>query len=582
MISPPMSPRVLTSPRSGRVSGRLGLLAILACLAMLASALGPRTTPVRASATQESTFQDDNLLIYDTPAGVVRTLDTLRALGADRIRVSVFWAVVAPQPTSRTRPAFDATNPAAYPPGAWDRYDLVLSLAHARGIAVNFDITSPAPYWATRIPPRADLAKDYEPSSHEYDAFVRAVGTRYGGAYVPPGGSGRGDHPADPASPLPRVDYWAIWNEPNQAGWLTPQWVPATGVHGPGHYAERAPAIYRSLVDAAVDGLRATGHGSDTILIGETAPKGFDTPRGTRPIRPSPLTRSIKPLPFIHSLYCLDDRSRPLRGASARQQGCPTSAAASRGFPAAHPGLFAISGFSHHPYELTFAPHRRPPDSNYVTIATLSRLTAALARVRAVYHRSVGSGGSTPLYLTEFGYQTNPPSPIGVTLSEQAAYLDESEFIAYENPQVRTLSQFLLEDDHPRAQAQGRLSGYGATFQSGLEFQGGRPKPSFSSYRLPVFLPHPSVSRGHALRVWGLVRAASRRSAAPPRVAIQLMTSSKGGAWRTIAMVSADHGHDYLDSRVGLPSSGRLRLAWADPTHAGQIVYSRTVRVKVR
>ena len=58
-----------------------------------------------------------------------------------------------------------------------------------------------------------------------------------------------------------------------------------------------------------------------------------------------------------------------------------------------------------------------------------------------------GENPSVPLYLTEFGYQSDPPSPLGVTLAEQAAYLNESEFIAYTNPQVRMLSQFLLNDD---------------------------------------------------------------------------------------------------------------------------------------
>src|SRR5207248_2295295 len=84
--------------------------------------------------------------------------------------------------------------PAAYPPGAWDRYDTLLTLARARGIGVNFDLTSPAPYWATGVPPRLDIEKNYLPSASEFGAFATAAGTRYSGGYRPPGA----------AAPVPR------------------------------------------------------------------------------------------------------------------------------------------------------------------------------------------------------------------------------------------------------------------------------------------------------------------------------------------------------------------------------------------
>ena len=46
---------------------------------------------------------------------------------------------------------------------------------------------------------------------------------------------------------------------------------------------------------------------------------------------------------------------------------------------------------------------------------------------------------------------TNPPSPVGVTLAQQSAYLNQAEFIAYGNPRVKDLSQFLLVDSPPIA-----------------------------------------------------------------------------------------------------------------------------------
>jgi len=137
--------------------------ALLCCLAGVA--VGP--SPAAAAPNQESTFQDDSLLVYTPPASVAQTMDKLKALGVDRLRISVFWAVVAPAAASQQKPAgFDGADPAAYPAGSWDRYDVIVALARERGLAVNFNVTSPAPVWATgSLPDRPDLDKNFDPSA---------------------------------------------------------------------------------------------------------------------------------------------------------------------------------------------------------------------------------------------------------------------------------------------------------------------------------------------------------------------------------------------------------------------------------
>lgn len=336
---------------------------VLACLALGAAGMATGS-PAHASTTQESTFQDDNRLVYDTPENVAATLDELKALGVDRLRLSVFWKIVAPEPMSRQKPDFDASDPGAYPPGSWDRYDTLVRFAAARGIGVNFNLTDPAPLWATGTPEREDIAETFEPSAREFDLFVRAVGTRYSGTYADPRKPGEGS--------LPRVDYWTIWNEPNQAGWLTPQWVPDS--RDPTGMVEASPRLYRDLVDGAYTALDVTGHGGDTILIGETAPKGLNV-TGT--------TRSMKPGRFIRRMYCLDDALVPLQGPAAEARGCPPGEDARTRFVTDHPGLFKITGFAHHPYELTFAPTRKPTDPDFFTIANLSSLKKLLNGVFA-------------------------------------------------------------------------------------------------------------------------------------------------------------------------------------------------------
>jgi hypothetical protein len=490
------------------------------------------------------------------------------------VRVSVFWATIAPDPASRTHPSFDASNPAAYPAGAWNRYDQLVRLAQARGIGVNFNITSPAPRWATAAdPPRDDIAATWQPDPKELAKFVQAVGARYSGTYRPtatgtatvrqnpPLCSLLGTCPPVPppptGEPLPRVDYYSIWNEPNQPGWLTPQWVEGSA----GDFAEASPRIYRGLVDAAYTALQQTGHGGDTILVGETAPKGVPA-QGT--------TRAMTPLRFVRALYCVGDNLRPLEGAAAKVRGCPETADAAAGFPDAHPALFQATGFAHHPYELYARPATRPRDPDYVTIAVLPRLEKTLARIFSAYGRD---RPVLPLYLTEFGYNTDPPNPTGVTLRSQAAFLNQAEYMARTDPAVQTLTQFLLVDAKRPTASAADGAGYATTFQTGLKFVNGKRKPSYDAYALPVFLPRTTQARGGKLRVWGLVRPAHRLRATQ-KVAIQLRT---GNRLRTLLTVRTRRLSGVLDVHVRIPARGSLRLVW----HSGKRVQvSRSVAVR--
>jgi hypothetical protein len=201
-----------------------------------------------------------------------------------------------------------------------------------------------------------------------------------------------------------------------------------------------------------------------------------------------------------------------------------------------------------------------PSDPDFASIANLPHLEQALRRLMNAYHHP----RSWPLYLTEFGFQT-PPNPRGVSFARQEAYLSQSEFIAYSNPDVRTLSQFLLQDAPP----QGRVS-----FQTGLEFLGGVPKPSLTAYRMPVFLPSPQVRRGQSLRVWGLVRPAH----VPVRVAIQYAPAGRRPHFKTITVVTTGP-RGYLDTHVGLPASGVLRLAYA--VSGAPTLYSPSVSARI-
>src|SRR5947209_8296107 len=130
--------------RHGLVSWLIGIIALLLPVAIVAGAVlllggggggGGGAPPPRGLV--ESIFQDDDHLIYSSTATVARTLDTLRALGVDRVRLTILWQAIAPDPTAATPPAgFVANDPAAYAAAAWAPYDRVVELARARGIGV--------------------------------------------------------------------------------------------------------------------------------------------------------------------------------------------------------------------------------------------------------------------------------------------------------------------------------------------------------------------------------------------------------------------------------------------------------------
>ena len=98
----------------------------------MALALALCTPPALASPGQEAIFMDDPLLVFGSEERVDGTLARLKSMGADRVRITMLWRNVAPGRGSRTRPDFDATNPDAYPAGAWEPFDRVvrLSLIH--------------------------------------------------------------------------------------------------------------------------------------------------------------------------------------------------------------------------------------------------------------------------------------------------------------------------------------------------------------------------------------------------------------------------------------------------------------------
>ena len=511
---------------------RLLCAALISCVLVLVPA-----SEAAASHTQVSILQDDLHLVYTSPPQATQTLQTLASLGVDWVKVSMIWGIVAPDAGSAHRPAFNATDPAAYSPAVWDRYDLIVRTAQSLGLKVYFQFAPPTPRWAfdRRFPARIGRRLGHAPAPSELEQFVTAVGRRYSGTYAG----------------LPRVGVWGIWNEPNYPAWLQP----TRRSLGHGRVEKTQPSLYRGIVNATWGGLQASGHGGDTILLGETANPGNETP-----------------LEFIRDVYCVSASGRQLSGASAVRVGCPSSRTPRARFVADNPGLFAASGWAHHPYGFDVAPNRRYHVSSFVTLENIGALHRTLNRILGSY-RARPRGG-IPVYVSEWGYRTNPPNPFyKTTLGEQQAWLDQGDYMMWRHSYVQSIAQFLLFDGPPLTRyPTGSRKRY-FNFDTGLEFSGGGQKPSFASYRLPVWLP--SQRHGRHVTVWGQLRTANH--AALQSAAIEFRRSAHAG-WSTIAHVQTTNPEGFFLTHTAIGAAGFLRVGATD-ARSGATDYSRTVRI---
>lgn len=413
---------------------RVFLCALLASTALAGGALS--AGQALASHSQADYFEPATVLMNARTRE--HALSQMKHLGVHAIRVELVWHDVAPGANNATRPVFDATNPASY---AWGAYDWIVTKAKELGWKVLLTVTSPVPRWATS---NHKAPYDTNPNAAAFKEFMTAVGRHYGS----------------------QVSLFAIWNEPNDAAFLLPQF------NSSGQPA--SPRIYRGLYQEGYAGLQAAGLAHPKVLIGETAPAGYDTL--SRKEAHTNALHDVAPLAFLRGMFCLNSHYR-------RAGSC---------------GRLTASGYSHHAYSTKAGPYYVSPVRDDVMIGTLSRLERALnlaARAGAI-------NGGLPIYLTEFGVQSKPNRYLGVSPAQQAEYDAISEYIAWRDPRVAAFSQYLLKDGAVGGAPGSGVHGGFVGFQSGLEYISGAPKPLYSAWPVPLVVS--KTSHGYAL--WGLVR----------------------------------------------------------------------------
>jgi hypothetical protein len=157
-----------------------------------------------------------------------------------------------------------------------------------------------------------------------------------------------------------------------------------------------------------------------------------------------------------------------------------------RGMRAAHARLDA---YSHHPYPVT---RGERPFGFARGVCRYCKGVLTLANLPLLVREVKRDFGRKRIWLTEYGYQTNPPDRFGVSWARQAEYVAEAALRVQSSPLVDMLVQFMVRDEP-------QLTGW----QSGLFTAAGVAKPSFNSFRLPIV---EAARRGRRTTIWGQVR----------------------------------------------------------------------------
>jgi hypothetical protein len=171
-----------------------------------------------------------------------------------------------------------------------------------------------------------------------------------------------------------------------------------------------------------------------------------------------------------------------------------------------------LDAYAHHPHPRS---SNETPTSGGCSGArcktiTLANLPLLIREVRRAW------GGRVRIWLTEWGYQTNPPDRLlGVSPRLQAQYIGEAGLRVYRARQVDMLIQFLYQDE-PQLER----------FQSGLLTSAGRPKPALYAFPFPLT----RIARvGGTARLWGQIRPRVGRQ--PYR--LQLLEDGRRKVWLT-------------------------------------------------
>jgi hypothetical protein len=551
-----------------RRRGNIAVLLAIALAALTATAAPGATTKRAGTKTAsisgpglETIIQDDGLMLYRPEAEVRAAAARMKELGIDRVRVTASWSSLTRLPESDIKPpGFDAGDPGAYEQARWKGLDTAIRAIRAAGMKALVDIGFWAPHWATTDAPGPRARTNIDP--REFAAFARAVALRYSGAFSPPppapdpapaptedesvimellqplvpfpipdplpppksAQAAQTGAAVAPAEPLPKVDRFVLWNEPNHQGLLLPQWKPD-------RTTPASPGVYRAMLRAGYGAVKQARR-SVKVLIGNTSSTG-----GKRGVGP------VAPLEFLRDLACVDARFKPrTTGDCANFTQVPGD------------------GWAHHPYSQNERPSRvskpatEPGDLRIADLPQLARTLDRLVRMKRL------APANRDIYLTEFGYETKGvPGRPRVDERQQARWMTWAEYLADRVPNVKSFAQFLLRDQPPAPErvSQSAARPYGE-YSTGLLHVNGSEKVVAKSFLAGLFA---QLEPQGKVMLYGRLRL----GAGPKVIVLQRLLS--GRRWRRLERITVD-GRASFQRTIRHVAGAQYRLTY--PTAAGK------------
>jgi hypothetical protein len=409
------------------VSKRIAFTAA-ALFAVAGLAVSAATAATKKPATKQSShllvgINDEADTLYGDP---LNAFNTLRSLKTQVLRVNLYWGGTKWAVANSSRPA-DPTDPGdtAY---NWALYDRLVKYAHDYNIQVVFSILF-TPKWAN-----GGKAKNVAPKNFkDLENFAYAAAERYSGLWIPPTWQ-QNPSLGIGSTPLPKVNMWTAWNEPNNPVFLSPQYKRV----GKSWRVESA-FNYAKICNAVMAGVHSPYLGplpDEHVACGVTDPKGNDAPRSSR--------ASVDPLTFLSQSHRF--------------------------------GMKNFDVYAHHPYA-----DRGIEKPSYVPKGAQKR-RIQMGNINTLLKMISQYYGPKHLWITEYGYQTNPPKKgiFGISWKLQSSYMAQAYALARKNPRIDMMLWFMVRDD-PNTRT---------GWQSGLETVGNKKKPSWSTF---VRLPRPVV-----------------------------------------------------------------------------------------
>ena len=274
---------------------------------------------------------------------------------------------------------------------------------------------------------------------------------------------------------VPSAKIFEVWNEANLSLYLNPV----------------SASVYRGMVNAVASAVHAVDSG-DLVVAGDLDP--FGHPKGKKQ-----KWYSVSPLAFMRSLLCISKGAHPHATCKDR---------------------IHFDVWSHHPYTFggPFGRATRPDD---VELGDLPRMRAVLQAGVRLHH--VVSSRPVKFWVTEFGWDSNPPRPHAAGMALAARWTAESLYQMWRSG-VSLVTWFDLQD-RPSP----------SPYQSGLYFHASslshaRPKPVLTAFRFPFV----AYLHGSTVSVWG-------RDATSDKVAVTIQRRrGKSGAWQPVGTVVAN------------------------------------------